>query len=43
MKFHGVSYGELGEDATDEDVKSVFLGINFTGVQMSKGIPEAWK
>lgn len=36
MNFSGVSYGELEEGSTDEDVKSVFLGINFTGVQMSK-------
>ena len=34
--FQGVSYGEIEEGATDEDVKNVFLGINFTGVQMSQ-------
>ena len=34
--FHSVAYGELGENATDEDVKAVFLGVNFTGVQMSQ-------
>ena len=31
-----LAYGELGESATDQDVKSVFLGINFTGVEMSQ-------
>lgn len=36
FNFHGVAYGELGENATDEDVKAVFLGVNFTGVQMSQ-------
>jgi hypothetical protein len=34
--FQGVSYGEIEEGATDEDVKNIFLGINFTGVQMSQ-------
>lgn len=33
--FLSVSYGEIGESATDEDVKAVFLGVNFTGVPMS--------
>lgn len=34
--FNSVSYGEMGEDASDEDVKSVFLNINFAGVPMSQ-------
>jgi len=34
-QFSCVAYGELGEQATDADVKSVFLGVNFTGVPMS--------
>jgi hypothetical protein len=34
--FQGVSYGEIEEGASDEDVKNIFLGINFTGVQMSQ-------
>lgn len=34
--FQSISYGEIGEDATDEDVKAVFLGVNFTGVPMSQ-------
>lgn len=33
--FMSVAYGEIGEDATDEDVKAVFLGVNFAGVPMS--------
>lgn len=36
LKFDGVFYGEIGENATDEDVRNIFLGINFTGVQMSQ-------
>lgn len=36
LNFQGVSYGEIEEGATDEDVKNIFLGINFTGVQMSQ-------
>jgi hypothetical protein len=36
FKFSSVGYGEIGENATDEDVKSVFLNINFAGVKMSK-------
>ena len=36
LDFHLVAYGELGENATDEDVQNVFLNINFTGVQMSQ-------
>ena len=34
--FRGVTIGELGELATDEDVKDTFLSINFTGVPMSQ-------
>lgn len=34
--FSAVSYGEIEEGATDEDVKAIFLGVNFTGVQMSQ-------
>lgn len=34
--FMSVGYGEIGEDATDEDVKSVFLNVNFSGVRMSQ-------
>lgn len=30
------SYGELGENTSDKEVKRVFLNINFTGKQMSK-------
>lgn len=36
MSFMGVSFGEMGEKSTDEDVKATFLGINFAGVQMSQ-------
>lgn len=36
MNFNCVAYGEMGEDATDEGVKSVFLNVNFSGVQMSQ-------
>lgn len=36
MNFMGVSFGEMGEKSTDEDVKATFLGINFSGVQMSQ-------
>ena len=34
--FMAISYGELGENATDQDVQKVFLNINFTGIQMSQ-------
>ena len=34
--FHAVSYGEIGEGATDKSVQGIFLNINFAGVQMSK-------
>lgn len=34
--FQGLSHGEMGENSTDEDVKSTFLNINFSGVQMSQ-------
>jgi len=36
MSFMGVSFGEMGEKSTDEDVKATFLGVNFTGVPMSQ-------
>lgn len=36
MNFMGVSFGEMGEKCTDEDVKETFLGINYAGVQMSQ-------
>ena len=36
LDFSSLSYGEIGEDATDKDVKDVFLGVNFTGVPMSE-------
>jgi hypothetical protein len=35
-RFQALSYGEMGENATDQDVQKVFLNINFTGVQMSQ-------
>ena len=31
-----LTYGELGENATDEDVIATFLGVNYMGVPMSK-------
>lgn len=34
--FQSIAFGEIGEAATDEDVKAIFLGVNFTGVPMSK-------
>ena len=34
--FSAVSYGELGENATDQDVIDVFLGVNCTGVPMDQ-------
>ena len=34
--FSSLTFAEMGEGSTDEDVKSVFLNINFTGVPMSK-------
>jgi len=36
LDFQSIAYGEIGENATDEDVKSVFLGVNFSGVPMSQ-------
>ncbi len=33
--FTGVSYGEIGETATDNDIKSIFININYAGVPMS--------
>ena len=31
-----LTYGELEENATDEDVIATFLGVNFTGIPMSQ-------
>ncbi len=36
LDFQAVSYGEIQENAKDEDVKKIFLNVNFTGVQMSQ-------
>jgi hypothetical protein len=36
FNFNSIGYGELGESASDKDVKSVFLGINFTGTPVSE-------
>lgn len=36
MSFMGITFGEMEENATDEDVKATFLGVNFTGVPMSQ-------
>lgn len=35
LEFQSIAYGEIGEEASDEDVKAVFLGVNFAGVPMS--------
>ena len=35
FNFHAVSYGEIGEGASDKNVQNIFLNINFAGVQMS--------
>lgn len=34
--FHALAYCEMEEGATDEDVKSVFLNVNFTGKIISQ-------
>lgn len=36
LDFQSIAYGELGEEASDQDVKDVFLGVNFAGVPMSQ-------
>lgn len=36
LDFRALSYGEVGEKGTDEDVKSIFLAVNFTGRVMSQ-------
>ncbi len=36
LSFANLSYGELSENATDNDVIENFLTLNFTGVPMSK-------
>lgn len=36
FSFSNLSYGELKEDATDEDVIDNFLSLNFSGVPMSQ-------
>lgn len=36
LSFMGITFGEMGENATDEDVKATFLGVNFSGVPMSQ-------
>lgn len=36
MSCNALSFGEIGEGATDEDVKNVFVNINFAGVPMSQ-------
>lgn len=36
MRFANLSYGEIGENASDEDVIDIFLTLNFTGTPMSK-------
>lgn len=35
LNYGNLSYGEMGEDATDEDVVDNFLTLNHTGVPMS--------
>ncbi|BAV39154.1 hypothetical protein BPT24_032 [Tenacibaculum phage pT24] len=35
LDYRRLSYGELGDLATDQDVKNVFLGVNFHGTPMS--------
>ncbi len=35
LNYLSLSYGEIGERASDKDVKNVFLGVNFEGVPMS--------
>lgn len=34
--FQSIAFGEIGEDAVDDDVKAIFLNVNFSGVQMSQ-------
>lgn len=36
LNYMGFSYAEIGETATDDDVKKIFLNINFSGKQMSQ-------
>lgn len=36
LNFQALSYGEIEERAKDEDVKKVFLNVNFSGVEMSQ-------
>lgn len=36
FSFQSIAYGEIGEDASDDDVKAIFLNVNFSGVQMSQ-------
>ncbi len=36
LNFMSISYAEIGENASDEDVKSIFVNLNFCGVQMSQ-------
>ena len=36
LNFQSIAYGEIGEDAADDDVKAIFLNVNFSGVQMSQ-------
>lgn len=35
FRFGRLTYGQIGETATDEEVLKIFLNINFAGVQMS--------
>jgi hypothetical protein len=36
LNFQAVSYGEIEERVKDEDVKKIFLNVNFSGVAMSQ-------
>lgn len=36
LEYGNLSYGEMGEQATDNDVIETFLTLNFTGTPMSK-------
>lgn len=36
MRRHAIDCKKIGEKCKDEDVKRIFLNINFSGVQMSQ-------
>lgn len=37
MQFNKLAFGIIGENATDQDIRNIFININFAGIVMSQG------